>query len=55
MLTEEAAFDSDEFLRWMNCERPEGKPELTKLPLSVDGLAGAMNDIFQQRVEWWGG
>jgi hypothetical protein len=54
-LAEEAAFAPEGFLRWLNGVRPAGEPELTAVPLTVEGLAEALAELFAQRVEWWGG
>jgi hypothetical protein len=40
-LTEESAFRPEGFLCWLNRIRPKGKPELTAVPLTVEGMADA--------------
>jgi len=54
-LAEKAAFVSEGFLQWLNRVRPEGSPVLSAVPLSVEGVADAIEHMFQNRVEWWGG
>jgi len=54
-MTEKAAFIPEGFLVWLNRVRPKGKPELTAVPLTVEGVADANAEAFRQRVEWWGG
>jgi hypothetical protein len=54
-LTEKAAFVSEGFLVWLNRVRPKGKPKLTTVPLTVEGMADANEEAFRRRVEWWGG
>jgi hypothetical protein len=54
-LAEKAAFGSEGFLRWLNTVRPTGRPELTEVPLTVEGVADANEKVFRQRVEWWAG
>jgi hypothetical protein len=55
VLTEKAAFVPEGFLRWLNRGRPKGQPELTAVPLTVEGVAAATAEAFRQRVQWWGG
>jgi hypothetical protein len=50
-----AAFADEGFLRWLNANRPSGHPELTEVPLTVERVASANRDMFEQRVKWWGG
>jgi hypothetical protein len=50
-LAEKAAFVPEGFLRWMNRLRPAGEPELTKVPLTADGLANATEETFQELVQ----
>jgi hypothetical protein len=54
-LTERAAFVPAGFLRWLNSLRPTGEPELTEMPLTVEGIADATATLFRTRVEWWSG
>jgi hypothetical protein len=54
-LTEEAAFVPEGYLRWLNGIRPAGEPELTEVPLTVEGIATATDELFRKCVEWWGG
>jgi hypothetical protein len=54
-LTENAAFTSEGFLHWMNAIRPPDEPELRSTPLTVEGIADGTEQLFQERVEWWGG
>jgi hypothetical protein len=54
-LTEKAAFVPEGFLRWLNRVRPTGEPELTALPLTVEGMADETAKLFRTRAEWWGG
>jgi hypothetical protein len=52
---EETRFTPEGFLRWLNTYRPVGKPELTKVPLTVEGEAEAAERTFRQRAAWWAG
>jgi hypothetical protein len=54
-LAEKAAFTAEGFLRWLNRTRPAGEPEATKVAFTVAGMADAAQQLFRQRVEWWGG
>jgi hypothetical protein len=51
---EKAAFVPEGFLRWLNRLRPEGEPELTAVPLTVEGVADVNAKAFRHRVQWWG-
>ncbi len=53
--TEKAAFVPEGFLRWLNRVRPKGQPELTAVPLTVEGVADAIAEAFRQSVQWWEG
>jgi hypothetical protein len=52
---ESAAYTPEGFLRWANAARPKGYPEVTEIPLSVEGLADALEEVFKTRVKWWCG
>jgi hypothetical protein len=55
-LAEKVAFVPEGFLSWMNAVgRRLGEPELTESPLTVEGVAAALEDVFRDRVRWWGG
>jgi hypothetical protein len=54
-LAEKAAFVPEGFLLWLNRVRPKGEPELTAVPLTVEGVADANAEAFRQRVQWLGG
>jgi hypothetical protein len=54
-VAESAAFAPEGFLRWANDARPEGSPVVTEIPLSVEGLADALEELFKVRVKWWCG
>lgn len=54
-LAEHAAFVPEGMLRWLNAIRPAGKPELAEVPLTAEGVAAATEEMFQKRVDWWGG
>jgi hypothetical protein len=54
-LSEKVSFEAEGFLRWLNAIRPAGEPERLKVPLTTEGLADATEELFQERVEWWGG
>jgi len=54
-LTEKAAFVPEGFLRWINRVRPKGEPELTAVPLTVEGVADETEKAYRHRVQWWGG
>jgi hypothetical protein len=49
------AFVAEGFLRWLNDNRPAGTPELTEVPLSVEGIASETEALFRERVKWQGG
>jgi hypothetical protein len=51
-LAQKAAFVPEGFLRWLNGIRPDGKAELTEIPLTPDGLAKALEEVFQELVQW---
>jgi hypothetical protein len=53
--TEKAAFVPEGFLRWLNRVRPKGQPELTAVPLTVEGVADAIAEAFRQSLQWWEG
>ena len=54
-LAETAAFASQGLLRWLNDIRPAGEAKRTEVPLTVEGVAVATEEIFRKRVAWWGG
>jgi hypothetical protein len=54
-LTENAAFDAEGFVQWLNRIRPAGYPQRTLPPLTVEGMAAAAEKVFRERVERWGG
>jgi hypothetical protein len=54
-MAEKAAFVPEGFLRWLNRVRPKGEPELTVVPLTVEGVADETEKAFRWRVQWWGG
>jgi hypothetical protein len=54
-LAEKAAFTLEGFLRWMNRIRPRGKPKLTEVALTAEAVAREMQEIYRDRVQWWGG
>lgn len=54
-LAERAAFAPEGFLRWLNDIRPAGEAKRTEVPLTVEGVAAATEEMFRKRVEWWGG
>jgi hypothetical protein len=53
--SEKMAFEAEGFLRWLNAIRPAGEPERLKVPLTAEGLADANEELFRERVDWWGG
>ena len=54
-LAEKAAFVAEGFLCWLNTIRPAGEPARVEVPLTAEGLAAATEELFRQRVQWWGG
>ena len=54
-LAEKTAFGNEGFLRWLNAIRPAGEPERAEVPLTVEGMAAAAEELFRQSVQWWGG
>ena len=52
----ENAFELNEFQCWMNAlRRRSGTCELTAVPLTANGVAGATEKAFRERVRWWSG
>jgi hypothetical protein len=47
-LAEKAAFVPEGFLRWLNRGRPEGEPELTAVPITVEGVADTIAEAYRQ-------
>lgn len=54
-LAERAAFAPEGLLRWLNDIRPAGEAKWTEVPLTVEGVAAAMEEIFRERIASWGG
>ena len=54
-VSEKAAFVAEGFLRWLNGIRPAGEPEVMQIPLTAERLAAATEEVFRERVRWWGG
>lgn len=54
-LSKEAACGPEGFLRWLNTVRPAGEPKLTEVPLTVEKVARATEEMFRRRVAWWSG
>ena len=54
-VVEEAAFTSEDFLRWLNTIRPAGEAEVMEVRLTVAAIAAETAKMYQARVEWWGG
>jgi hypothetical protein len=54
-LSENAAFVPEGFLRWLNAIRPAGEAERAEVPLTVEGVVTATEELFRQRIQWWGG
>jgi hypothetical protein len=52
---ESAAYTPEGFLLWANNARPEHSPVVTEIPLTVEGLADALDEVFKTRVKWWCG
>jgi hypothetical protein len=52
---QEATFVPDGFLRWLNDVRPPGQPELSHVPLTVEGVADAIEKRYRDSVNRWGG
>jgi hypothetical protein len=54
-LAEEAAFVPDGFLSWLNAIRPDGEPEATADEMmSAEAFANGLEELFRQRLGWWG-
>ncbi|HMF16981.1 MAG TPA: hypothetical protein VKE98_07220 [Gemmataceae bacterium] len=51
-VAEEEACSPGEYLRWLNCTRPEGAPELIEVPLSDVLVAAEFERGFRQRVRF---
>jgi hypothetical protein len=54
-VADQAAFHPDGMLNWLNGIRPVGHPELSKIPLTAEGVADETERAYRHRVEWWGG
>ena len=54
-LAEKAAFVPEGMLRWLNAMRPAGEPLVTEVGLTAASVAAATEEVFRQRVGWWGG
>jgi hypothetical protein len=54
-LAEKAVFTPESFLCWLNTVRPAGRPELTEVPLTIEGVADANEKMVRQRVKSWAG
>jgi hypothetical protein len=52
---EKAAFVPEGFLRWLNDYRPAGQPELTDVPLAVEGVAEALAKRYREGIKRLGG
>jgi hypothetical protein len=52
---EEAAFVPEGFLRWLNDVRPPGQPELSDVPLTVEGVADAIATRYREGINRLGG
>ena len=52
---EKAALVPEGFLRWMNEHRPAGQPELTDVPLAVEGVAEAIAKRYREGIKRLGG
>ena len=54
--SEKSAFTTEGMVSWLNAIRPKGEPETTvDQVLSVKKLADEGEDMYRQRVAWWGG
>jgi len=53
--TEKAAFNTEGILCWLNAVRPPGEPAITKVFLTVVGVADETEELFRKRAAWWGG
>jgi hypothetical protein len=50
------AFRPEGMLSWLRRTRPEGKPEPSMTDLVCpQRFAEDLDEVFRQRVEWWGG
>jgi hypothetical protein len=47
---QEAAFVPEGFLRWLNDVRPPGQPEVTDVPLTVEGVADEIEKRYRQSI-----
>ena len=54
-LVEQAAFEPEGMVRWLNGVRPEGEPEVTTVPFTTEEVATGLERIFRERAAWWGG
>jgi hypothetical protein len=50
-LAEQAAFIPAGMVRWLNDVPPAGTPALSRVPLTVEGIADATAKMFQDRVD----
>jgi hypothetical protein len=55
-LADELAYLPEGMVRWLNRIRPEGAPEVTlEGILSAEKAADKLEELYHDRVEWWGG
>jgi hypothetical protein len=52
--SQEFAFTKEDMLRWLNTLRPVGRPKMTQLLFTAEGVADAHESTFRQRAEWFG-
>jgi hypothetical protein len=49
------AFVEEGMLRWLNSIRPKGAQELTELSCTPEGIADELEEMFQDRLRFYGG
>jgi hypothetical protein len=54
-LAEKAAFTAEGFLKWLKRTRRPEMPKMTEVPLTIEGLARAKDEMYRARAAWWGG
>jgi hypothetical protein len=54
-LAKKAAFTPEGFLKWLNRIRPDGEPELTKVPVIAEEEAAGIEKAFRHLVRCWSG
>jgi hypothetical protein len=54
-LTDQVAFTSEGFLRWLNEIRPASDPPIVEVPITAAKVADGADEFFRLRVGFWSG